>query len=405
MTRAAAEGIAIAGAGIAGLTAALAFAQQGFPVTIFEKAPKLEEAGAGLQLSPNATRLLQRLGAIESLGAAAIRPRALTLRKAEGLRPIARLPLGEEAERRWRAPYLVAHRADLQKALLEKVADHGGIELVTGLGIDGFTFEENAVRPAAAGRTTSAYRLLVGADGVWSSLRGRLSRHGRELFSGYVAWRALVDDAQLKSSGLSAAFDRAEVTALLDPFFHLVAYPVRGGRAVNLVVVTRGRELAQRWANAVAADGLADAMEWAHPALAQLARTAAWRAWPIYTAPDGPWTHPGGIALIGDAAHAMTPFAAQGAAMAIEDAVTLATLVGKPLAEIGEALSDYEKLRQARVRRVIGRGAFNRFVWHARGPVALGRDIVLRLRPGKSLMRDFDWLYGYDAETPARPAN
>ena len=174
---------------------------------------------------------------------------------------------------------------------------------------------------------------------------------------------------------------------------------------MNLVVVTRGRELAQGWTNAVKADGLADVMEWAHPALAQLARTTEWRAWPIFTATDGPWTHPGGIALIGDAAHAMTPFAAQGAAMAIEDAVTLATLAGGPLADIGEALSDYEKLRQARVRRVIGRGAFNRFVWHAKGPIALGRDIVLRLRPGASLMKDFDWLYGYDAEAQAKPAN
>jgi salicylate hydroxylase len=403
MAGSASDGVAIAGAGIAGLTAALAFAKQGFPVTIFEKAPKLEEAGAGLQLSPNATRILRRLGVIESLGAAAVHPRALTLRKAESLRPIARMPLGEEAERRWEAPYLVAHRADLQKALLERVFDHGGIELVTGLGIDGFTFEGNAVRPVAAGRVAGAFRLLIGADGVWSSLRCRLARHSREAFSGYVAWRALVDGAQLRACGLTDAFDRSEVTALLDPFFHLVAYPVRGGSAVNLVAVTRGRELAQRWTNAIGADGLADLMEWAHPALARLARAAEWRAWPIFTAPDGPWTHPGGIALTGDAAHAMTPFAAQGAAMAIEDAVTLATLVGRPLADIGEALSEYEKLRQARVRRVIGRGAFNRFVWHARGPIALGRDTVLKLRPGASLMRDFDWLYGWDAEAAADP--
>jgi salicylate hydroxylase len=398
MAGSASDGVAIAGAGIAGLTAALAFAKLGFSVTVFERAPKLEETGAGLQLSPNATRLLQRLDVTESLGAAAVHPHALTLRKAESLRPIARMPLGKEAERRWGAPYLVAHRADLQKALLERVFDHGGIELVTGIGIDGFTFEGNSVRPVAAGPIAGAFRLLVGADGVWSSLRGRLARHSRETFSGYVAWRALVDDARLNTCGLADAFDRSEVTALLDPFFHLVAYPVRGGSAVNLVVVTRGRELAQRWTNAMAADGLADTMEWAHPALAQLARAAEWRAWPIFTAPDGPWTHPGGIALIGDAAHAMTPFAAQGAAMAIEDAVTLAALVARPVDDLGEALFEYEKLRHARVRRVIGRGAFNRFVWHARGPIALGRDAMLRLRPGKSLMRDFDWLYGYDVE-------
>lgn len=385
-------GIAIAGAGIAGLTAALAFASKGFRVTLFERETRLDEAGAGIQLSPNATRILQRFGVVDALGAAAVRPQAIALRSASDMRLLSRLPLGRAAEERWGAPYLVTHRADLQKALLERAADEPGIELRPGLPIDGFALE-GGVRAFSSGRLAGdGFLMLVGADGVWSSLRSRLSRQARPAFSGYVAWRAMVHGA----SEIDEALAGDEVTALLDPGFHIVSYPVKSGDALNLVAVTKGRPIAEGWSHEVDTTPLGRALEWSDPTLAALCRSASWKAWPIFTAEtDGAWTHPGGIVLIGDAAHAMTPFAAQGAAMAIEDAATLATLVAGMADDIGAALSAYEALRRERVMKVARRGAFNRFVWHAGGPLAFGRDLVLKLRPGSSLMRDFDWLYGW----------
>lgn len=394
------RGIAIAGAGIAGLTAALAFAARGIPVTLFERAPVLEEAGAGLQLSPNATRILDRLGVIGALGPRAVRPEAITLRYAARLTAITRLPLGREAEARWHAPYLVAHRSDLQAALLECVAAQPRISLTTGAGIEGAAFEADGVRPSSAGNAgiSGTYRLLVGADGVWSGLRALVRGTAPARYSGYMAWRAVLEANDMGAAGLDTAVGTGDVTAFLSPHFHLVVYPMRGGRSVNLVAVTKGDAPAERWSNRLDVAPLAGAMRSAHPALARLADAASWTAWPIFTAdPEGGWTRAGRLALVGDAAHAMTPFAAQGAAMAIEDAAVLSMLVARER-DIATALQAYETLRRPRIRRVAGRGAFNRLVWHASGPVALGRDAVLRMRRPSGLLGDFDWLYGWRSE-------
>ena len=137
----------------------------------------------------------------------------------------------------------------------------------------------------------------------------------------------------------------------------------------------------------------------ARPLAALAEEGAAWTAWPVHTADtEGPWTRAGGFALIGDAAHAMTPFAAQGAAMAIEDADTLAAFVAARPDRLASALSGWEALRRPRIRRVAARGSFNRFVWHAAGPAAAARDLILRMRRPERFAADFDWLYGWDLE-------
>ncbi len=175
---------------------------------------------------------------------------------------------------------------------------------------------------------------------------------------------------------------------------------MNGGSALNLVALTKGESAAGSWTNKGDAALLAKAMEGFAPALVELARTASpWSAWPIHAVdPGGPWTDPRGLALIGDAAHAMTPFAAQGAAMAIEDAYVLAALFAAAPDDPALALARYEQVRRPRIRRVARRGAFNHFAWHAAGPVAMARNAVLRFRPSTSLMADFDWLYGWDAD-------
>ena len=393
--------VVIAGAGIAGLTAALAFASKGLSVQVFERAPALEEVGAGLQLSPNATRILDRLGVLQGLRKKAVSPEAIELRRAADLKVIARVPLGKRAEARWGAPYLVAHRADVQSTLMERVTSSPTINLALGVAVEGIDFSGSTAsvsirREGAADQVEAP--LVVGADGVWSRLREAVDPAGGSRFTGYIAWRTIVPAEQLQD-----IFPADRVTAFLNPHFHLVAYPVRAGSEINLVAFTKGTSLSHGWSNRTDPAPLKDALEQAAPALARLAEDAApWTAWPLHvTDRRQAWVDPRGLVLIGDAAHAMTPFAAQGAAMAIEDTEVLVDKIAGQSAGIAAGLSEYEKLRRHRIERVAGRGAFNRFAWHAWGPVAVGRDLVLRLRAEERLMSDFDWLYGWDVKPSA----
>lgn len=397
--RASQKQIAIAGAGIAGLTAALAFAQKGFEVTIFERSAQLSEVGAGVQVSPNATRILERLGVLEAVRQVAVQPASIELRRASSGRIIAAIELGEMATRRWDAPYLTIHRADLHAALAEAVRAHPLIVLETKA-------SARSVAPLSAGGMLLSVEksgkveefacdLVIGADGVRSALRatGQLARPDR--FSGYVAWRAT---AAPQACGNLIAPDK--ISIFLHPRFHIIAYPVRCGEIINLVAISRMQAPQKSGEDAYRAmlppsiiDGAAEEID------ALAADLDTWLPWPVNEVdPAGPWVDPAGLALIGDAAHAMGPYAAQGAVMAIEDAAALAAAVAAQPHDLAGALARYESVRRERVRLVVRRGEFNRFVWHAAGPIALGRDLVLALRRPESLAADFDWLYRYDAE-------
>lgn len=383
--------ILVAGAGIAGLTAALALARHGFAVRLFERYPALEEAGAGIQLSPNATRLLDRLGVLAPLRQSAATPEAVILRDAGTLRELARVPLGQAAEARWGAPYLATHRADLQRALLTRVEQEPAIELTTGAAVRGVSFDAagmTATFSLSSGLDQPAKgALLVWADGVRSAVREAAGLGGSR-FSGLVAWRAMAENPPESPASQNA------VTAFLHPGVHLVAYPLRGGAVVNLVAVTKGSE--HRSSNSDAGQ-LYAMLRGMAPDLKVLVEAAgSWSAWPLHVSRPKRWTDPRGLALIGDAAHAMTPFAAQGAAMAIEDAVVLADLMAADPHDLAAALARYEAARRPRLKRVARRGALNRLAWHASGPMALVRNAVLKMRSPESLAADMDWLYGWD---------
>jgi salicylate hydroxylase len=392
--------VLVAGAGIAGLTASLAFAARGFRVEIFERAESFEAVGAGIQLSPNATRILGTLGVLDALGASATAPEAVVLKDGASLRERARVPLGKAAETRWNAPYLVAHRADLHTALLARASEHSSIRLHPGSTVAGVAFERRGVVATvehAGGQEKVAGKLLVAADGVWSGLRRFVKESRDSRPSGTMAWRALVETVSPAGQVLTSLAPPDRVTAFLNPALHMVVYPLRGGTVLNLVALTKGEAGAGSWTNAVDTRPLAYAMRGFASPLGDLAEGAKpWTAWPIHAVdPEGRWTDPRGLALIGDAAHAMTPFAAQGAAMAIEDAQVLAALLAEMPDDLPAALARYEALRRPRIRRVVRRGVFNHFTWHASGPAALARNLVLAARSPEHLAADFDWLYGW----------
>ena len=395
--------VAIAGAGIAGLAAAIALARLGLRVSVFEQAPRLAEIGAGLQLSPNATRILARLDVLRRLTPVAAMPKAIALVRARDLRRLAAVPLGTGAAARWGAPYLTVHRADLHGALLATAGVQPGIEIITGATVrDAALHAQGVTLSLDNGGAIDEVRcdLAIGADGVWSTIRGLGSGERLSRFTGHVAFRAMV------SGTGAAAVSRDEVTAFLHPGFHLVAYPVRAGDAINLVAVRKGDASARTWSTAAASEAVLAGLTRIAPDLRALVEQARpWTSWPIHEV-EGKiaWTHPAGLALVGDAAHAMTPYAAQGAAMAIEDAEALALAVDGHRDDVAAALDAYEDGRRARVARVRKRGAFNRFAWHAAGPVAMARDLVLARRKPEQLAADLDWLYGYDAASPSAAA-
>jgi salicylate hydroxylase len=383
--------VLIAGAGIGGLTASLALAARGFRVIVVEKAERLEEAGAGQQLSPNASRILIGLGLRERLAARALVPEAVSIMSVRRGGEICRLPLGEAAAT-YGAPYWVIHRADLQAALLDRVRENPDIDLRLGTAFEDVTTGSTGVTvglrfgPTRIEETAWA---LIGADGVWSALRDRLFPNARPQFSGLIAWRGTVETARLP-----AELATPRVKLWMGPDAHLVAYPMSGGQRINVVAIVPGSLTQPGWSEPGDA---ADIMSrfatagWPEPARAMIGAIDGWRKWALFTSPSLPVWHSSAMALLGDAAHAMLPFAAQGAGMAIEDVAVLAQCLGETT-DASLALARYANLRRDRVARVQRLAQQNGRIYHLKGVAALARDLgIAALGPRRMLARQ-DWI-------------
>jgi len=383
------EKVAIVGAGIAGLAAALAFARHGIASDLFEQAPHLVEVGAGLQVSPNASRLLGELGLLSLLEAVWTEPAQISLVSGTSLRALAHVPAGGYARNRWGAPYGVLHRATLQRVLMDAVEAN---PLCT-LHLD--TAVRDAPHATLARLTGVAYPLVIGADGVWSNVRTAIQGSPQPNFSGHVCWRFTFPE-RLVPSWLKTN----QVTAFLGPSTHLVAYPLREIGGFNMVAIASGASPGRTWdaqANESQKRSLyGEFRRWDSRIVHLLRQAEQPTFWPLFEVGTGRWHNGCDTVLVGDAAHAVTPFAAQGASMAIEDAFTLARCLAESR-DVPQGLAAYESARQPRVAKVRSRGAFNRFAYHARGPIRLGRDMVLSLRPPEALAADLDWLYGFRA--------
>ncbi|QND52599.1 NAD(P)-binding protein [Phyllobacterium sp. 628] len=400
--------IIIAGAGIAGLTLALALSAKGFAVQIFEKSAVLAEAGAGLQLSPNATRLLDRLGVLERLISSAVQPDAICLQDGVSGANLLHLPIGSAAEKRWHAPYIVCHRADLQRALLTEVRNRANIAMQLESAVTHHKDDGRGVLVRVQyNDRIEEHRggLLVGADGVWSNMRNAMSDMDRARYTGSIAWRASVAMKQLPASFKGLLPSGINVVAWAGANAHLIAYPIRSGETMNFVAVARDRRHSGRWDVEINPDAPSqnfakDFDNW-HPGIREMvASVGQWTPWRLFEMKRCRYLLEDRLVLIGDAAHAMTPYAAQGAAMAIEDACALADVLGDDHQAWPAALARYAKGRTKRIEAVVRRGALNHLAYHARGPVALARNLLLRNRPAEKFIAGFDWLYGFDAENP-----
>jgi salicylate hydroxylase len=397
---AASRTIFVAGAGIGGLTAALALAAKGFRVVVLEKADRLVEDGAGLQLSPNASRILVDLGLTERLGRRAVTPEAISIMSARAGGEISRLPLGEAVSSRAGAPYWVVHRADLQTALQGAVNDNPDIELRLGCQFEDLTAHAKGltvVQRSGNMRRQDLAMALIGADGIWSSVRHHLFPETQPQFAGLIAWRGTLDARQLPRE-----YTAARVQLWMGPHAHLVAYPISGARQINIVAVVPGTWNRPGWSaegNGLELKEAFAASRWPSPARMMISAVDDWRKWALFTLPEGGEWSEGAIALLGDAVHGMLPFAAQGAGMAIEDATVLAHALSEgPLetaAGVAAALKRYAKLRRARVARVRRAAQSQGRIYHLTGPMALARDLAIKaIGPQRMLARQ-NWIYDW----------
>jgi salicylate hydroxylase len=390
--------VIVAGAGIAGLSAALALARAGSRVTVLEQADKLEEAGAGIQLSPNATRILNALGLRERLQAAATAPAEIRVTAGRSAREILRIPLGASAEQRYGAPFLTIHRADLQSALADAARSQRDISLKLGVQVSDFAVHNNGVTvQGRRGRDMIDERgiALIGADGVWSSLRRHFAKTRRVRFSGRTAWRAL-----LAADALPDKFREPAVHLWLGQDGHLVHYPVKGGRIINLVAIVHEDWNEPGWSTPGDREALLGHFArwtWSDEVRELLATPKQWLKWALYEGRGASLNGKGPGTLIGDAAHPMLPFLAQGAGMAIEDGAVLAAMLGKYRDDPADALRGYEGARRRRVACVQKASRRQGRIYGLTGPEALIRNLAMQAMGGERMLRRFDWLYDWQA--------
>lgn len=390
----------IAGGGIGGLAAALASARAGWPVRIYERAPSITEVGAGVQLGPNVVRQLHAWGLAGALHAVAAFPERLVVRSASSARELGRLRLGTDIQERYGAAYATIHRADLQALLLAAVREQAAVELYVGHALQRHECKGSSV-VAQLLRTDGellsvAGRALIGADGLRSSVRAQLLGETDTRTSGHLAYRAVVPQ-----QALPAALRSQIVTAWLGPRLHVVHYPVRRGELLNVVAIHHGQAPhdLEHWDHTANAAQLEAALASTCMPLQALVRAvphagAGWRLWPLLDRPPvaGPQQMAQGrVALLGDAAHPMRPYLAQGAGMAIEDAAALQRCLATPGLGMDQRLQCYAQERWQRNARVQERSRRNGTIFHATGPLRWGRDAAMRLL-GERLL-DMPWLY------------
>lgn len=409
MTRPEPQGVGsaiIAGAGIGGLAAALALHDIGIASTLVEKRTALNETGAGIQLSPNATKVLFDLGLGQALIRHAVEPDSVAVRALKSGAELSRLELGDVMRARYGAPYLVIARPDLHTIMLDALRGRASVRLLAGRTATAAATRDGkaivTIANTAGQQEDLTADIAIGADGVWSRTRQALGG-GAPQYRGFHAWRTVIPANDLPEH------IRANATGLwLGGGLHLVHYGISGGQAVNVVAVIPSREALPDWSHE--ADPAIVAQAFAKADIRARDLIAAGRSWRIHAlhdaTPPARWSA-GRVTLLGDAAHPVLPFLAQGGALAIEDAATLAALL-REAAIAGmapeRALEMYSAARRSRALKVQKQARSNGRIYHLPAPFSLARNMVMRRMGGAGVLSRYDWLYGWTAPQGQRGA-
>jgi salicylate hydroxylase len=391
-----ADPVLIVGAGIGGLTCALALLQRGIDVEVYEQATELREIGAGVQISANGTRVLVSLGLAHALDACSVRPDAKEIRHWRSGRTWKLFDLGVVSEQRYGAPYLFIHRGDLHRLLADAVQAHKPEAIHVGARCIGLEQSADAVRLRLEDGRSPQGRLLIGADGVHSAVRAAVFGAARPEFTGLMAWRGVIPRERLPAGRMPLAG-----TNWIGPGRHVVHYPLRRGELLNFVgVVERDDWQIESWtAQGTREECLADFAGWHGDVCRLIEAIDVPFKWALMTrAAMSRWSE-GRVTLLGDACHATLPMLAQGAVMAIEDGIVLARCLAKYGADHETAFARYEAARLFRTTRVVDGSAENARRFHnprladERG----AEDYIATEWSEPRIEQRYDWLFTYDA--------
>lgn len=383
----------VAGGGIAGLGAALGLGLSGAPVRLFEQASAFEEVGAGLQMSPNGVRALRALGAWEAVEPACVIPSEIHVRDGISGALLQRIRLGKTFEDQFGAPYRVCHRADLLAGLLTAAKANPAIELNTSACVTTSRTDADAAELDFLDGNTVRGRAVIAADGIRSCLRRAIAGEAAPVSQGHVIYRSLIP---LRS--VPPEIEADCVTLWLCPGGHVVHYPVSNCRNFNIVAAVDGSIPDQGWTSPAAPAEVARHFSEACEELsALLAVSPTWQRWPGADLPELPCWSKGNLALIGDAAHATLPYLAQGAVMALEDAVVLGQEMSRTSSPAA-AFAAYEARRKPRTSRIQNQSRRQGGIYHAGGMVAVARNAVLRFGGSGVVMRRTRWIYGWSPD-------
>ena len=391
-----ADPVLIVGAGIGGLTCALALLQRGIDVEVYEQATELREIGAGVQISANGTRVLNSLGLAHALDACSVRPDAKEIRHWRSGRTWKLFDLGVVSEQRYGAPYLFIHRGDLHRLLADAVQAHKPEAIRLGARCIGLESSADAVRLRLEDGRSPQGRLLIGADGVHSAVRAAVFGAARPEFTGLMAWRGIIPRERLPAGRMPLAG-----TNWIGPGRHVVHYPLRRSELLNFVgVVERDDWQIESWtAQGTRGECLADFTGWHGDVCRLIESIDVPFKWALMTrAAMSRWSE-GRVTLLGDACHATLPMLAQGAVMAIEDGIVLARCLAKYGADHETAFARYEAVRLLRTTRVVDGSAENARRFHNPRLADDGgaEDYIAAEWSEPKIEQRYDWLFTYDA--------
>ena len=383
--------IVIAGGGIGGLAAALGLAAKGFKSLVLEKASKFGEIGAGIQLGPNAFHAFDYLGVGNTARRMAIYIDSLRLMDALSGNQITHIPLNGEFRRRFKNPYAVVHRGDLHGVFLRACIAHELIELRTDSLVESYTQYDDQVRVNLQGNTPVIGSALIGADGLWSNIRAQLVGDGAPRVSGHTTYRSVIPvESMPKEIRWNAA------TLWAGPKCHIVHYPLSDWKAFNLVVTFHNDAPEPVAGKPVSNAQVRQGFEHVHPTCQQIIEHGSdWKLWVLCDRdPSDKWVD-GRVGLLGDAAHPMLQYFAQGACMALEDAVCLTDEMGNQSGNIEIALENYQRRRYLRTAKVqLMSRLIGDYIYHSSGAQADLRDQIMGAKSENDWCDTIDWLYG-----------